>query len=85
MAGRRSVLAMMRRSEGGADWAKRWVFGLNMATAGAGKSALVAIELTAASVSRWDAASKSFKVAVGKYTVSVLDGIGEIEVSVVTK
>ena len=85
MAGRRSVLAMMRRSEGGADWAKRWVFGLNMATAGAGESALVDIELTAASVSRWDAASKSFKVAVGKYTVSVLDGIGEIEVSVVTK
>ena len=86
MAGRRSVLAMIRRtSEGGDDWAKRWVFGLNMATAGAGESALVDIELTAASVSRWDAASKSFKVAVGKYTVSVLDGIGEIEVSVVTK
>jgi hypothetical protein len=32
MPGRRSVLAMMRRSEGGGDWPKRWVFGLNMAT-----------------------------------------------------
>jgi hypothetical protein len=56
-----------------------------MATAGGGKSASVDIELTAAAVSRWDAASESFKVAVGKYTVSVLDGIGEIEVSVVAK
>ena len=79
------MLAMMRRSEGGDDWAKRWVFGLNIATVDAGKSASVDIELTGASVSRWDATSKSFKIAVGKYTISVLDGIGEIEIGVVAK
>lgn len=83
MVGRRSVLAMMRRSTGGGDWAKRWVFGVTVATAGGGKSASVDIELTAASVSRWDATSKSFKIETGKYAISVLDAAGEIEISVV--
>lgn len=85
MAGRRTVLAMMRRREGSGagNWAKQWVFGLNVAVAGASKSASVDIELNAASVSRWDSAAKSFKIATGNYTISILDGVGEIRISVV--
>ena len=79
------MLAMMRRSEGSGagNWAKQWVFGLNVVAAGASKSASVDIELSAASVSRWDSAAKSFKIATGNYTISILDGVGEIRISVV--